>query len=324
MPKLVLDAAGKAGLTWGSLSQGTGAVERSFAVQNQGPGALQVSSITVSGTSLVKVVTTTPFTVAPNGSQTVRVALTPSTVGKVTGRLVLASNDPSQGRMTIPLTADIQAAKVPKLATSLDPARTLSWGSLTAGSAAVEKSFTVTNQGASNLQVSSITVEGTALISLTSRPRFSLAPGGSQTVRVSLNPAQAGRLSARLVIPSNDPAQTRVTIALSADIKAAAAKQTAEAAATRGAALLAAFPNPFNATTTVEYRAPEEGEVRLSVYALSGQLVRELALGWHAAGGYTVSWNGRDRDGLAVGTGLYLVVLEQRACRQAAKLVLLK
>ena len=36
------------------------------------------------------------------------------------------------------------------------------------------------------------------------------------------------------------------------------------------------YPNPFNPTTTIAFSLPEEGVVRLSVYNIRGQLVKEL------------------------------------------------
>ena len=51
--------------------------------------------------------------------------------------------------------------------------------------------------------------------------------------------------------------------------------------------------------------------MRLSVYALTGQLVRTLVDGERGAGRYSVTWDGTDDAGRDVASGVYL-------CRMAA------
>ena len=64
--------------------------------------------------------------------------------------------------------------------------------------------------------------------------------------------------------------------------------------------------------------------VRLSVYALTGQLVRTLVDAERQAGSYSVTWDGRDNAGRAVATGVYVCRLEAREHRGARKMLMLK
>ena len=64
-----------------------------------------------------------------------------------------------------------------------------------------------------------------------------------------------------------------------------------------GYALFQNHPNPFNPETTIGYELPEAGAVRLSLYNVSGQLVRTLVERERAAGTYSVTWDGRDDMG---------------------------
>ncbi len=89
-------------------------------------------------------------------------------------------------------------------------------------------------------------------------------------------------------------------------------------------ALLPNFPNPFNPATTIRYDLQEEAQVRLQVYALTGQLVRTLVDLHQPAGHYSTQWDGRDRTGAPVGTGLYLYELEAGEFRAVRKMVLTK
>ncbi|MFQ5710025.1 MAG: FG-GAP-like repeat-containing protein [bacterium] len=74
--------------------------------------------------------------------------------------------------------------------------------------------------------------------------------------------------------------------------------------------LLQNFPNPFNAGTTITYTLPKAGFVTFSVYNLRGQRVAKLVQTRQPAGEYLVRWNGRDRAGNTLPSGVYLYRLE--------------
>jgi len=65
------------------------------------------------------------------------------------------------------------------------------------------------------------------------------------------------------------------------------------------------YPNPFNPETTIKFSMPHAGEVRLTVYDINGREVCTLVKGQWAAGFHSVIWNGRDRHGQRVATGMY-------------------
>jgi len=75
------------------------------------------------------------------------------------------------------------------------------------------------------------------------------------------------------------------------------------------AVLGANYPNPFNPETRVRYGVPDNltgnESMRLSVYNIKGQLVRNLEVdptpGWHE-----VVWDGTDETGKVASTGMYL------------------
>ncbi len=66
------------------------------------------------------------------------------------------------------------------------------------------------------------------------------------------------------------------------------------------------YPNPFNPTTEIQYALPAPSSVQLIVYNLLGQEVARLANGVEAAGTHSVRWDGRDRAGHSVASGIYL------------------
>jgi hypothetical protein len=68
------------------------------------------------------------------------------------------------------------------------------------------------------------------------------------------------------------------------------------------------YPNPFNPSTTIRYEIPEtDGEVpvNISVYDLRGRLVVTLLDENKVPGRYQVHWDGIDKRGQKVSSGVY-------------------
>lgn len=84
-------------------------------------------------------------------------------------------------------------------------------------------------------------------------------------------------------------------------------------------------PNPFNPGTIITYQVTAGADVRLSVYDVSGQLVKtlvaEIAV---ATGRRKVSWDGRRADGSPAASGVYFFRLKVGDHSETAKMVLLK
>lgn len=70
------------------------------------------------------------------------------------------------------------------------------------------------------------------------------------------------------------------------------------------------YPNPFNASTAITFTLPDSAPVRVSLYSLSGQLVRSLFDDRAEAGTHTVTWDGSDSQGRPVSTGTYIVRMD--------------
>ena len=83
------------------------------------------------------------------------------------------------------------------------------------------------------------------------------------------------------------------------------------------------FPNPFNPSTTIPYRLPAPGHVRLEVFNLLGQRVTTLVDEEQPAGMHTAAWNGTDSAGRPVAAGVYLYRLRGGATSGTRRMVLL-
>lgn len=72
------------------------------------------------------------------------------------------------------------------------------------------------------------------------------------------------------------------------------------------------YPNPFNPSTEVRFDLPDGGPVRLSIHDLRGRTLREAS--WEAApGAQAWRWNGRDRSGRELPSGVYLYRIVTRS-----------
>jgi hypothetical protein len=84
------------------------------------------------------------------------------------------------------------------------------------------------------------------------------------------------------------------------------------------------YPNPFNATTVIEYAVPTGAPVTISVINILGQSVTELVNREQDAGTYSVTWDGNDSHGRPVASGVYFYHLESGTTFLTRKMLLLK
>jgi len=93
--------------------------------------------------------------------------------------------------------------------------------------------------------------------------------------------------------------------------------------------LLQNYPNPFNPETWIPYELSESGNVVVSIYDVSGRLVRKLDLGHKEAGMYVskekaVYWDGRNEVGEKASSGVYFYQIQSGKFSKVMKLVVIK
>jgi hypothetical protein len=85
------------------------------------------------------------------------------------------------------------------------------------------------------------------------------------------------------------------------------------------------YPNPFNQTTTIRYGVKNRAHVSLKIYNVAGQLVKTLVNEVkEPAAVHKVNWDGRNKDGGTVASGVYFYKLVTDNFAQTKKMVLLK
>jgi hypothetical protein len=88
---------------------------------------------------------------------------------------------------------------------------------------------------------------------------------------------------------------------------------------------LSNYPNPFNASTTINFNLPKAGQVRLAIYDIAGREIKQLVEGDYEVGPYSIIWNGQNNDGQIVSSGIYFYQLSINGNRSATKeMILLK
>ena len=93
--------------------------------------------------------------------------------------------------------------------------------------------------------------------------------------------------------------------------------------------LLRNYPNPFNPETWIPYRLAEDANVSLTIYDTSGALVRSIDIGHQTAAVYetrakAIYWDGRNRFGEQVASGIYFYSLSTGDFSATRKMVILK
>nr|MEE4269829.1 choice-of-anchor X domain-containing protein [Candidatus Krumholzibacteria bacterium] len=83
-------------------------------------------------------------------------------------------------------------------------------------------------------------------------------------------------------------------------------------------------PNPFNPLTTIRFSLPADGQTTLRVFDARGALVRTLVNEHLVAGPHAHVWNGRDRHGAGVSSGVYFYRLETPSGALTRSMLLLK
>ncbi len=88
--------------------------------------------------------------------------------------------------------------------------------------------------------------------------------------------------------------------------------------------LQANYPNPFNASTFIRFTLPASNRVTLRLFDIRGRHLHTLLEEVVPAGAHAIRWDGRDRQGRAVASGVYLYRLETGGQNTTRKMTLLR
>jgi len=93
--------------------------------------------------------------------------------------------------------------------------------------------------------------------------------------------------------------------------------------------LLQNYPNPFNPETWIPYHLHEANEVVIRIHNVTGELIRELKLGYKPAGiyssqGRSAYWDGKNESGEYVSSGVYFYTIKAGVFAATKKMIIQK
>lgn len=84
------------------------------------------------------------------------------------------------------------------------------------------------------------------------------------------------------------------------------------------------YPNPFNPETRISFSIGKSERVKISIFNVLGQKVIDLANLELQSGSYEIFWNGLNKDGQQVASGVYIYRIEAGTFIQSKKMTLLR
>lgn len=177
--------------------------ETSVTITNDGNADLSVTDITITGSDAdaFSVSSRTSFTLTPTESETVSVQFAPDSEGDKAATLAVDSNDPDESTATASLDGE-----------AITPAVDLSKQALQYGTVTIDESktltVTITNQpdATASLPVTDLSIVGRDNEAFSvDDASFTLAPGESRDLDVTLTPTTPGDKAASLRILTDDP-----------------------------------------------------------------------------------------------------------------------
>jgi hypothetical protein len=79
------------------------------------------------------------------------------------------------------------------------------------------------------------------------------------------------------------------------------------------------YPNPFNPSTRLEYEIPQKSNVKIVVYNILGEIIKEIHNDGQAAGSYSLSLNFEN-----ISSGIYFYSLITEDYSETKKMIILR
>jgi C1A family cysteine protease len=148
---------------------------------------------------------------------------------------------------------------------------------------------------------------------------------GTPNTGVYTWPASAGSSTeCRIRVIARDAAGLAAFDDSNADFSKGASTDGPDSPHVRDYYLAQNVPNPFNPLTAIRFGLPVPSGVSLRIYDTAGRLVRILVEGQYPGGHHEVTWDGLDRAGRKVASGVYFYRLATEAFTEDRKMVLLR
>ncbi|OLD80635.1 MAG: hypothetical protein AUI33_01695 [Ignavibacteria bacterium 13_1_40CM_2_61_4] len=266
----------------------------SVLIRNSGTSPLRVRSIQ-SSSPLFQPSPATAI-LQPAGQQNVYVTFSPQLRGTVSGLIVTVCDTSG---LTDTVFVSGRGATSPRGSTSPG---IIVFGPIRPG-ASVTRDVTVSNTGDFDLLISDIQSTNPDF-KITPR-NVAIAPAESVRFRVTATPTTSQLETARFVFIDNSGSSSDTLVA-----QVGSPTGVGPGNGPNEYALLQNYPNPFNPQTFIRYTIPVPSKVMLRIYNILGEQVVTLVNDLEDPGVKSVVWNGTDRRGFVVPSGVYFYRLE--------------
>ncbi|ABG58352.1 glycosyl hydrolase family 8 [Cytophaga hutchinsonii] len=259
----------------GNVTENTATAPYTFTISNTGSLPLEVGSITSSNPVFV-VTQVNPTTIAPNSTGTFTVIGTPTSVGTVTGKITIPSNDISTPSFVINVSVTGKTAPSGAILEILNKSAIvmvndgtpMMIGANSINTVTAPYQFTLTNPGTVAVNIGGITAT-TGFIATQMNPTgTTLAPGAIATFTVRGTPNSVGTpRQGSVIIKSNNAAGGDFILNVSVEVGTPTGVASALAATE-----IDLFPNPSTGSTNLEFNG-SFNEVAVTIYTIDGNKV---------------------------------------------------
>ena len=156
------------------------------------------------------------------------------------------------------------------------------------------------------------------------RRHFLIGPQLSDSVYVEDSPLHSGSIHINLDNPDETFALYRSVFDAVYFPSVITDVENSDVTLPSGVSLGDNYPNPFNPSTTIEFRLPTLSHVKLSVFNVLGKQVATLVDKQLAAGEHQINWDGRDQSGQVSPSGIYFYRITADDFVGSKKMLLLK
>ncbi|MCB2198801.1 T9SS type A sorting domain-containing protein [bacterium] len=171
--------------------------------------------------------------------------------------------------------------------------------------ASSELTVTLENRGLSDLTITDIQLDAPFSSNWDAETQSSIASGESISLTLTFSPGSEGVHQGQMVVSYDDTN----TVAVDLTGTALPVNSVDDPDLPTEFAISSPWPNPFNSSVSVRVSLPTASDVRISLFNLLGQRVRDIQYGSLSAGRHTLHWNGRSDSGANVSSGQYFLRL---------------
>jgi hypothetical protein len=304
--------------------------DRTFVIENAGPGALRVSGINITGANAANFTvvspSTFPVTVPAKGTQNIVVKFTPTALAAHTATVNIMNNDYSEGRYNFDVKGTGTTPEIAVKGNNL----VIADGDVTPGTAnntdfgvvkvgtKMSKTFDIQNSGNGVLTVSEIKFTGAnaPAFSLVNAPAFplSIASNATQSFSVEFAPLAMGTHVATINIKSDDIDEDTYDFA----VKGESPDPSNVASANGALSAIKLFPNPTENMATVALTLAADEQVSVKLFDINGKEVLEAVNKKLKAGEQQINFSTA-----SLVSGTYFVKVTSGATSMKMKLVVM-